>query len=47
MQIPLLSCFYYIMLRRYPGTIRTFVTSLNFIVRMRQYHVRNYRYEIP
>ena len=38
--------FYYIMLQRYPGTIRTFVKILNFIVRMRHCRTRSYQYEI-
>lgn len=33
------------MLRRYPDAIRTFVTVLNFIMRMRQYHTRSYQYD--
>lgn len=33
------------MLRRYPDAIRTFVTILNFIMRMRQYHTRSYQYD--
>jgi translation initiation factor 3 subunit L len=37
--------FCYIMLRRYPDAIRTFVTILNFIMRMRQYHTRSYQYD--
>ncbi|KAF9561710.1 eukaryotic translation initiation factor 3 subunit 6 [Agrocybe pediades] len=37
--------FCYIMLRRYPDAIRTFVTVLNFIMRMRQYHTRSYQYD--
>ncbi|KAF5366211.1 hypothetical protein D9758_005722 [Tetrapyrgos nigripes] len=37
--------FCYIMLRRYPDAIRTFVTILNFIHRMRQYHTRSYQYD--
>ncbi|KAI0030086.1 eukaryotic translation initiation factor 3 subunit 6 [Vararia minispora EC-137] len=37
--------FCYIMLRRYPDAIRTFVTILNFILRMRQYHTRSYQYD--
>jgi translation initiation factor 3 subunit L len=32
------------MLRRYPDAIRAFVTVLNFILRMRQYHTRSYQY---
>ncbi|KAF5354336.1 hypothetical protein D9756_007320 [Leucocoprinus leucothites] len=37
--------FCYIMLKRYPDAIRTFVTILNFIMRMRQYHTRSYQYD--
>ncbi|KAF8066796.1 eukaryotic translation initiation factor 3 subunit 6 [Lyophyllum atratum] len=37
--------FCYIMLRRYPDAIRTFVAVLNFIMRMRQYHTRSYQYD--
>ncbi|EDQ99844.1 uncharacterized protein LACBIDRAFT_334691 [Laccaria bicolor S238N-H82] len=37
--------FCYIMLRRYPDAIRTYVTILNFIMRMRQYHTRSYQYD--
>src|SRR5882757_9375275 len=37
--------FCYIMLRRYPDAIRTFVQILNFILRMRQYHTRSYQYD--
>ncbi|KAI0051579.1 hypothetical protein FA95DRAFT_1587123 [Auriscalpium vulgare] len=37
--------FCYIMLRRYPDAIRSFVTVLNFILRMRQYHTRSYQYD--
>ena len=37
--------FCYIMLRRYPDAIRSFVTILNFILRMRQYHTRSYQYD--
>ncbi|KAH8827570.1 eukaryotic translation initiation factor 3 subunit 6 [Flagelloscypha sp. PMI_526] len=37
--------FCYIMLRRYPDAIRTFVTILNFVMRMRQYHTRSYQYD--
>ncbi|KAF8908097.1 eukaryotic translation initiation factor 3 subunit 6 [Gymnopilus junonius] len=37
--------FCYLMLRRYPDAIRTFVTILNFIMRMRQYHTRSYQYD--
>jgi len=33
------------MLRRYPDAIRSFVTILNFIMRMRQYHTRSYQYD--
>jgi translation initiation factor 3 subunit L len=33
------------MLRRYPDAIRAFVTVLNFIMRMRQYHTRSYQYD--
>ena len=32
------------MLRRYPDAIRTFVTILKFIMRMKQYHTRSYQY---
>jgi len=37
--------FCYIMLRRHSDAIRTFVTILNFIMRMRQYHTRSYQYD--
>ena len=37
--------FCYLMLRRYPDAIRTFVTILNFIMRTRQYHTRSYQYD--
>ncbi|KAF8906881.1 RNA polymerase I-associated factor PAF67-domain-containing protein [Mucidula mucida] len=37
--------FCYVMLRRYPDAIRTFVAILNFIMRMRQYHTRSYQYD--
>ncbi|KAG6816006.1 hypothetical protein H0H87_009498 [Tephrocybe sp. NHM501043] len=37
--------FCYVMLRRYPDAIRTFVNVLNFIMRMRQYHTRSYQYD--
>ncbi|KAK7691455.1 hypothetical protein QCA50_004854 [Cerrena zonata] len=37
--------FCYIMLRRYPDAIRTFVSILNLILRMRQYHTRSYQYD--
>ncbi|EEB95865.1 hypothetical protein MPER_05100, partial [Moniliophthora perniciosa FA553] len=37
--------FCYVMLRRYPDAIRTFVTILNFIQRMKQYHTRSYQYD--
>lgn len=37
--------FCYLMLRRYPDAIRSFVTILNFIMRMRQYHTRSYQYD--
>ncbi|KAM5537058.1 hypothetical protein V8D89_009204 [Ganoderma adspersum] len=37
--------FCYIMLRRYPDAIRSFVSILNFILRMRQYHTRSYQYD--
>ncbi|EIN05492.1 eukaryotic translation initiation factor 3 subunit 6 [Punctularia strigosozonata HHB-11173 SS5] len=37
--------FCYIMLRRYPDAIRTFVSILNFNMRMRQYHTRSYQYD--
>jgi hypothetical protein len=33
------------MLRRYPDAIRTFVSILNWIMRMRQYHTRSYQYD--
>ena len=33
------------MLRRYSDAIRTFITILNFIMRMRQYHTRSYQYD--
>jgi translation initiation factor 3 subunit L len=33
------------MLGRYPDAIRSFVTILNFIIRMRQYHTRSYQYD--
>ena len=33
------------MLRRYPDAIRAFVSILNFILRMRQYHTRSYQYD--
>ncbi len=32
-------------LRRYPDAIRTFVSILNFISRMKQYHTRSYQYD--
>lgn len=37
--------FCYLGLRRYPDAIRTFVSILNFIMRMRQYHTRSYQYD--
>jgi len=37
--------FCYLMLRRYPDAIRSFVTILNVIMRMRQYHIRSYQYD--
>ncbi|KAF5381645.1 hypothetical protein D9615_005481 [Tricholomella constricta] len=37
--------FCYIMLRRYPDALRTFVSVLNLIMRMRQYHTRSYQYD--
>ncbi|KAH7926618.1 hypothetical protein BV22DRAFT_1194288, partial [Leucogyrophana mollusca] len=37
--------FCYIMLTRFPDAIRSFVTILNFILRMRQYHTRSYQYD--
>lgn len=37
--------FCYIMLRRYHDAIRTFVSILNFILRMKQYHTRSYQYD--
>ncbi|KAK2467932.1 hypothetical protein APHAL10511_000227 [Amanita phalloides] len=37
--------FCYMMLRRYSDAIRTFITILNFIMRMRQYHTRSYQYD--
>jgi len=37
--------FCFIMLRRYPDALRTFVSILNFILRMRQYHTRSYQYD--
>ncbi|KAJ8487778.1 hypothetical protein ONZ51_g3975 [Trametes cubensis] len=37
--------FCYIMLRRYTDAIRAFVSILNFILRMRQYHTRSYQYD--
>ncbi|TFY81567.1 hypothetical protein EWM64_g2441 [Hericium alpestre] len=36
--------FCYIMLRRYPDVICAFVSILNFILRMRQYHAQSYQY---
>lgn len=33
------------MLRRYSDATRAFVTILNFILRMRQYHTRSYQYD--
>lgn len=33
------------MLKRYPDALRTFVSILNFILRMRQYHTRSYQYD--
>ncbi|TFY78603.1 hypothetical protein EWM64_g5405 [Hericium alpestre] len=35
----------YIMLRRYPDAIRAFVSIMNFILRMRQYHAQSYQYD--
>lgn len=37
--------FCYMMLRRYTDATRTFVTILNLILRMRQYHTRSYQYD--
>ena len=37
--------FCYLMLRRYPDAIRTFVAVLNLILRMRQFHTRSYQYD--
>jgi translation initiation factor 3 subunit L len=37
--------FSYIVLRRYPDAIRAFVSILNFVSRMRQYHTRSYQYD--
>lgn len=37
--------FSYMALRRYNDAIRTFVSILNFIGRMRQYHTRSYQYD--
>jgi translation initiation factor 3 subunit L len=37
--------FSYMALRRYTDAIRTFVSILNFISRMRQYHTRSYQYD--
>lgn len=37
--------FAYIMLRRYSDASRAFVSILNFILRMRQYHTRSYQYD--
>ncbi|KAF8737469.1 hypothetical protein AX14_012849 [Amanita brunnescens Koide BX004] len=37
--------FSYMMLQRYSDAIRTFITILNFIMRMRQYHTRSYQYD--
>jgi len=37
--------FCYIILRRYPDAIRSFVSILNFVSRMRQYHTRSYQYD--
>ena len=37
--------FSYMSLRRYTDAIRTFVSILNFISRMRQYHTRSYQYD--
>jgi translation initiation factor 3 subunit L len=37
--------FAYIVLRRYPDAIRSFVSILNFVSRMRQYHTRSYQYD--
>ena len=37
--------FCYMALRRYPDATRTFVSILNFILRMRSYHTRSYQYD--
>lgn len=37
--------FCYMALRRYPDAARTFVSILNFILRMRSYHTRSYQYD--
>jgi len=37
--------FCYMMLRRYTDATRTFVSILNLILRMRQYHTRSYQYD--
>ncbi|EMD36536.1 hypothetical protein CERSUDRAFT_106375 [Gelatoporia subvermispora B] len=37
--------FCYIMLKRYSDALRAFVSILNFILRMRQYHTRSYQYD--
>lgn len=37
--------FCYLALRRYPDATRTFVSILNFILRMRSYHTRSYQYD--
>ncbi|TDL20576.1 hypothetical protein BD410DRAFT_750769 [Rickenella mellea] len=37
--------FCYLALRRYPDAIRTFVSILNFILSMKQYHTRSYQYD--
>jgi translation initiation factor 3 subunit L len=37
--------FCYVALARYTDATRTFVSILNFILRMRQYHTRSYQYD--
>lgn len=37
--------FCYMALRRYPDAARTFISILNFILRMRSYHTRSYQYD--
>ncbi|KZT25590.1 hypothetical protein NEOLEDRAFT_1133589 [Neolentinus lepideus HHB14362 ss-1] len=37
--------FCYIMLRRYMDAVRGYLSILNFILRMRQYHTRSYQYD--